>query len=210
MSTNLDHLIPLEIHSLLNCDLIDVKILLQGHAAQSQWPNVTVRVNNVVVYSSAVIGLQEISYQTRADQLTKSCIVNITYHSKQNNDTVVDSNGVIVENQFVEIAELWLNGVDVVANGMIHQNIGQYTMQLDQHKQQYFEEHNISTVPTTNTRMFENGVWNIELDLPILSSLTAKHNFVESWEEVDSAELVDQMFELFTACQALEMKYHVR
>lgn len=210
MSTNLDHLIPLEIHSLLNCDLIDVKILLQGHVARDQWPNVTVCVNNVVVYNSAVIGLQEISYQTQADQLTKTCTVNITYHSKQNNDTVVDSNGVIVENQFVEIAELWLNGVDIVANGMIHQNIGQYTMQLDQHKQQYFAEHNISTVPTTSTRMFENGVWNIELDLPILSALTAKHNFVESWEDVNGAELVDQVFELFNACRALEKKQYDR
>jgi hypothetical protein len=192
----------------LHLDLIDVKILMQGHAAQGRWPYATVRVNDVVVYNNVVSGLQEVNYKTRAKQTTKSCIVNITYHSKLPNDTVVDSNGCIIENQSLEIVEMWFNGVDIVGTGLIHQDIGGYTMQLDHAKQQYFAEHGISTEPTTNNHMYENGTWKFELALPILSSLTAKHNFVEPWEDVDSAALVDQMFDLFTTCQRLEQQQH--
>ena len=122
---------------------------------------------------------------------------------------MVSTQGEIVENQSLAIKELWVNGVDIIKTGAIHRNIGCYTMSLPEHKKQYFEQMGMIYESTTHTHMFENGVWHIELALPLLSNLTGLHNYTEPWEQVDVQSLVNLLSEKLAVCQDLEKKNHV-
>jgi hypothetical protein len=74
------------------------------------------------------------------------------------------------------------------------------------HKKQYFLQHGINTEPTTNTQMFENGIWHIELDIPLLSALTGKFNYSEPCEQVDVLDIVEKLHAQLLVCQQLENK----
>lgn len=186
--------------------LIDICVVVQGFDCAQRWPSVKISVDNHVAYSGPVIGVQKIIYKNTAALDQKSCIVDIEYINKSDNDTVIDLQGNILSNQSVLLKELYINGVDLIKSELIHRNVGQYTMHLSAFKKQYFADHNIDIRPTTNTHMFENGLWHIELALPLLSTLTAKHNFAEPWENVDLTSIVDQLYQQLKICQSLENK----
>lgn len=187
-------------------DLIDICIVAQGFECNQRWPSVKISVDNNVAYFGPVVGVQKIIYKNNADLGQQYCIVDIEYVNKSDDDTIVDSQGNILSNQSVLLMELWINGVDIIKSELIHQNVGQYTMNLSAHKKQYFIDHNINIHDTTNTHMFENGTWHIELALPLLSTLTTKHNFVEYWENVDLLSIVDKLYQQLKICQELENK----
>lgn len=187
-------------------DLIDICIVVQGFECNQRWPGVRISIDNHVAYFGPVIGMQKIIYKNTSVPDQKLCTVDIEYFNKSNKDTVVDLQGNILSNQSVLLKELWINGVDLIKSGLIHKNVGQYTVHLSTHKKQYFVDHNINVHATTNTHMFENGVWHIELALPLLSTLTTKHNFVEYWENVDLLSIVDKLYQQLKICQELENK----
>lgn len=181
---------------------------LQGFDAQQRWPTVSVTVDNQLIYSGTIRGQQQIVYESQAAIDQKTCVLDIEYHGKTDADTVLSSQGNIVENQSVAIQELWVNGVDIIKTGAIHRNIGCYTMNLPANKKQYFIEQGINVEPTTHTHMFENGTWHIELALPLLSTLTGLHNYTEIWEQVDVQSLVSSIYNKLEVCQALEQQKH--
>lgn len=197
-------MIPQSIRACLELDLIDIKVVVQPFSARGRWPSINVCIDGTVAFDGTVDQQKTIGYQSAAQSQQKKCLIDITYYGKTDNDTVVDSQNSILENQSVELKELWINGVDIIKTGAIHQDIGSYTMNLDAKKREYFAEQGINLNPTTSTHMFENGVWHIELDLPLLSTLTAKHNFVEPCENVDFDSIVDEIFELLQRCERLE------
>lgn len=188
----------------MSLDLIDVCVVVQGVECQQRWPKLKVSVDSHDVYCGTIAGMQKIKHQCRATPNQQTCVIDIEYMDKSDSDTQVDSQGNILSNQSVLLVELWINGVDIIKSGLIHQNIGQYTMNLSAQKQQYFVDHNIDIRSTTNTHMFENGRWQIELALPLLTTLTSKHNFVEPWEKVDLTSIVDDLYQQLKVCQNLE------
>ena len=210
MNNNLDQLIPVSIQNLLDLRRIDIALVLQGIDCNQSWPKVKVSVDGNQVYSDEINGLKKIKYCAQALDHQKTCTINIEYYGKTDADTKVDMNGKIISNQSVILQELWINDVDIVKSKAIHQGIGNYTMSLSPYKHRYFLDHRIRVEPTTNTHMFENGSWNIELAIPLLSTLTAKHNLLEPWEQVDVETIVNQLFDQLTVCQELENQQRVR
>lgn len=204
MKTPLGHLIPLEILAYLQLERIDIAVVLQGYPVHDRWPSVRFIVDGKVIYDGSVSDHLKLTHQSQAKPDQTHCEICIEYHGKSDADTEVSPQGDIVANQSVAIKELWINDVDIVKTGSIHQGIGAYTMRLPAHKQQYFAEHGISTEPTTHTHMFENGVWRIELPLPLLSTLTGLYNYVEPWERVDVAKEVNLLAQTLLRCQQLE------
>jgi hypothetical protein len=185
-------------------DLIDICVVVQGFECLQRWPKIKISVDNHIVYCDQVVGLQKINYKCNASRDQKKCVIKIDYFDKTDLDTDVDLQGNIVSNQSVSINELWINGVDIIKTRAIHQNIGNYTMTLSPQKYQHFVNHGINVDPTTSTHMFENGQWYVELELPLLSTLTAKHNFTEAWEKVNLTSIVDSLYQQLKICQDLE------
>lgn len=200
----------MSIQNLLDLHRIDIVLVLQGIDCKQSWPKVKVLVDGNLVYSDKIIGLKKIKYCAQASKDQKTCAIKIDYYGKTDTDTEVDIDGKIISNQSVILHELWINDVDIVKSNAIHQGIGNYTMSLSPHKHRYFLDHGVSVEPTTNTHMFENGSWNIELAMPLLSTLTAKHNLLEPWEQVDVETIVNQLFDQLTVCQELENQQRVK
>ena len=188
----------------MNLERIDISVVVEGVAVQQRHPHIAITVDSTIVFDGAVIDTQQFDYHSTAVAGQTMCVIDIEYYNKSDNDTIVDDQGNIIANQSILIKEIWINGVDIIKTGAIHQNIGHYTMTLPVHKYQYFVDNGISTSPTTNTHMFENGVWHLELDLPLLSTLTAKHNFVEPWEQFDVSTLVGSIATQLELCKTLE------
>jgi hypothetical protein len=125
-------------------------------------------------------------------------------YDKGNQDTVVNDQGQIVENQSLSIVSVVANGVDLVKTNIIHKGIGRYSMNLNKEKHKYFVEHNINVEPTTGLDMFENGVWHIDLELPVLSFISGVHDVVEPWERVQVEQLVNTLYQQYLHCKDLE------
>jgi len=179
-------------------------LIVSGTDCQQRWPCAKVTVNQQIVYDGNVVDLKEISYRSSAKPNQKKCIIDIEYYNKTDQDTIVDATGTIISNQSLTIKELWVNGVDIIKTKTIHQGIGCYTMSLTLDKKQYFIQHGIDLSPSTNTQMFENGVWHIELALPLLSTLTGKFNYSEPCEQVDVLNIVEKLHAQLLVCQTLE------
>lgn len=184
-------------------ELIDLEFALRGESAQGRWPCVKLSVDGHVLHQGPVDGLCTFKYSSRSQLEQKSCIIKVEYYNKSNNDTCVDSNGSIVENQCVHIESIVVNGVDVVKTNAIH-NIGSYTMNLDLEKYNYFLKNNIQVSPTTSTHMFENGVWQIDLKLPLLSFLTGLQSYTEPWEQVYVNKIVEALYQQYLVCKDAE------
>lgn len=188
----------------LNLGLIDLKLVLQGTDCQQRWPCVKIVVDQKIIYDGIVSGVNTVGYKSAAESDQKKCTVDIEYYNKTDQDTQIDKNGEIISNQLLSIKEFWVNGVDIVKTGAIHQDIGCYTMNLDTHKYEYFVKQGINTCPTTNTHMFENGVWHVEIELPLLSTLSNKNSDSEPWEQVDVESIVKKLYSQLIVCEDLE------
>ena len=180
--------------------------MLTAQSAHDKWPCVRLQVDETIVYNGPIQGKKKISYSARSHVDQENCTIHIEYYNKSQQDTVVDEHGNIIENQSVSIVSIVANGVDLVQTNIIHRGFGQYTMKLDDDKRQYFINNNISVGPNTSLHMFENGVWCINLKLPILSFITGQHDIVEPWERVQVEELVKTLYDQYLVCKELEHK----
>ena len=197
-------MIPQSILNCLNLDLIDLQFELQAHAAQGRWPCVCLRVDGIIVHNGPVINQQKFNYSSRSQSCQEKCTIEIVLYNKDDQDTVLNEQGQIVENQSLSIVSVVANGVDLVKTNIIHKGFGSYSMNLSKEKHKYFVEHNINVGPTTGLDMFENGVWQIELGLPILSVITGLHDVIEPWERIQVEQLVNTLYQQYLHCKDLE------
>ena len=203
MNNNLDHLIPPLILNSLGLNSINLRIVLCGEPVQQRWPNASVCVDDTEIFNSTV-DYNIVEFSKKAPDAQSHCDIKIRYYNKGADDTVVDNQGNIIENQMLTIKEIWVNGVDIINTGIIHQDIGGYSMELPQHKLEHFKSLGINLDVTTSLDMYENGIWNLRFKLPILSFLTNKQARLEPWEQVSINELVDDIYQRILVCKELE------
>jgi len=162
---NLDFLIPKDIFAQCQLNHFNLKIGLQGYSAQGRYPNVRVKVNNTVIYDEPTVDYVEVLFDNVADIAGYQVI--IEYHGKTNNDTVVDNQGHIVENQHVKIVKILVNEVDIIPSQIIY-NLGNYTKNLTNEQKEYYLEHGYDVGPTHSLEMYENGQWTLDFKMPVL------------------------------------------
>lgn len=90
---------------------IQIQILLSGQASRNNCPEVDLLLNQVLLFSGAVSGVQSFVFDVETDRHLNS--LEIVHKNKTNQDTVVDSQGVIVEDRSVELKKLTINGQQV-------------------------------------------------------------------------------------------------
>lgn len=162
---NLDFLIPDHIIDQCKLNHFNLLIALEGAPAQSRYPNVKVRINNNVIYDAPAAGYVEVLFD--AVENINGYQVIIEYHSKTNNDTVVNNQGHIVENQHVKIVKIVVNEVDIIPSQIIY-NLGNYTKNLTREQKEYYLEHGYDVGPTHSLEMYENGQWTLDFKMPVL------------------------------------------
>ena len=100
-----------------------------------------------------------------------------------------------------------VNGVDLVRTNLIYR-VGTYTMHLSPHKQQYFIDRGINVEPSHSLSMYENGVWSIQLGVPVLSFLSQKQQSVELAEQQDTQIILEEIYQKILVCKSLVQEVH--
>ena len=180
---------------------IKIQLALTGNAAQGRWPCVRINMNQQPVDNFTVIGTKQVEYELTVEQ--ESFELEIVYYNKTDQDTVVNSQGKIIENQSITVNEVTVNDVDLVKTNLIYRDIGCYNMMLSESKKQYFLDHGINTGPSHSMGMFENGTWTIRLGMPVLSFLSKKQQHTELAEQQDTRPILEEIYQKIQNCKAL-------
>ncbi len=202
-------MIPTQILAWINSNHIEFRLVLQGYASQGRWPCVKISIDNHVVFQGVVENILDQTFVSTATTDQTQCVLEIEYINKNEQDTVVNDQGNILENQHIVIKHLFANHVDIVNNQLIHQGFGQYSMKLSQEKIDYFLKNEYSIKDSTTLEMFENGTWTLIFGLPILNFLTLKQQgYTDQWEQVDIHGLLQELHQQMLICERLEKISH--
>ena len=190
--------------SSLNLDRIDISIAAQGIQVNERWPMMMITVDGCCIYDGIVKDTQIFRYQNTASACQQSCQIDIEYYGKQDQDNELDHDQNIIKTQSLLLQEIRINDVDIIKTRAIHQGLGYYRMFLDAAKYEYFKQQGLPIGDTTRTHMFENGIWHLEIELPLLSTLVKKNPVIEPWEDIDLDLLINEFLERIDICEKLE------
>ena len=188
----------------MNLDRIDISIAAQGIQVNGRWPTVMITVDGCCIHDDIVNDTQIFSYKNTASAGQKFCKIDIEYYGKQDQDNELDHDHNIINTQSLLLQEIRINDVDIIKNKAIHQGFGYYRMHLDAAKYEYFKQQGLPTGDTTRTHMFENGIWHLEIELPLLSTIAKKNAVIEPWENIDVDLLINEFLERIDICKKLE------
>lgn len=205
MSKNLDQLIPKEIMDLLNLTQIKFRIVLQGHPAQHRYPWVDIHLDQQLVYRGYVNSTFDQTFSANATSKQKHCILKIKYSNKTDQDIVIDQSGAVIETQHLEIKNLFVNGIDIVDEQHIPQKFGSYQLSLNPDQIKYYIKNGYSVGPSLSTKMHENGVWQLQFKLPILSFLTQNlNNNCNRPTYFNCQQVLEEIYQRVLICEQLE------
>lgn len=174
LSCEIDHLIPDEIIDACCLEQFDIELVVYGNDAGERYPQMRIWINDSLMWHGVVTKQQTINVKQSLDINQQQVQLRIEYHGKDDQTCVkVDEHGNIIENQFLSIKQLVINGIDLTSNQLIY-NFGKYYMTLSPEKQKYFLEHNHDIHPNHSLSMFENGEWRLDFGIPVTRSIAKK------------------------------------
>ena len=188
----------------LNLDRIDIRIVAQGFEIKSKWPTARITVDGNCVYDGPIDERKEVHYQSQALPGQKSCVIDIEYYGKVDLDNELDADGNLVKTQSLSLKEIWINDVNIIKTGAIYQDVGYYRMHLTDAQIEYFKGKGKLLGDSLSIHMFENGVWHLDIELPLLSTLSKKNAVVEKWEDVDIRPMLEELLQRIDVCKKLE------
>jgi hypothetical protein len=136
-------------------------------------------------------------------------VLEIEYNGKNDEDTVVDQHGNILENQSLSIRSLIVNRVDIINNDIIQQ-LGSYTRSFSPEKLKYYEQNNLSTEPTDSLDMYENGRWRMTFPIPIVTNLSKIKNKIDPQVQWPDPILIGEIVNTIHAIRDLEKQLKER
>lgn len=90
---------------------IQIQIQLCGRPSRNNYPDIDLVLNEKMLFSGQVIDIQNFVFNTHTSRELNS--LEIFHKNKTNQDTVVNNDGVIVEDRSIEIKALTINGRQV-------------------------------------------------------------------------------------------------
>lgn len=188
----------------LNLSSIDIKIVLQGFNSNDVWPLAKIKVDDVCIHDGIVQNLQYYSYQSQANDEQKTCRIAIEYYGKNDLDNELDNEYKLVKTQSLLLKQIQINSVDIIKTGHIHQDLGCYKIFPNSKNVDYDTPQEHMITGTTNIHMFENGVWQLDINVPLLSTLAKKNPVIEPWEDINVGQLIGEFLDRIKICQSLE------
>jgi hypothetical protein len=207
--TDLDFLMPLEILDLCQFDRFDLDLELVGVSANGRNPSVKIWIDNQLVADQLIHSVTHFKFNKILDLTTDRINIRIEYYNKTDADTIVDSDGNITETQSLTLSRITINGVDIIKSNLIYR-LGNYTMNLSPEKYKYYTNHGFNTGPTHSLGMYENGAWNLNMKIPILTNFVRLESFQELHEKWPNPELLMAIFNLISEIRTLEKTINER
>jgi hypothetical protein len=178
---NLDQLLPKDILDKVNSKTLELSLSLVGQDCCGSWPKCKILINNLEIFDGTVIDKQIVKYSKIFNNNDHSVTIKIIRYGKTNIDTRTTSDGKITDNQILSINELMLNGINTIENNLIYKGI--FNMDLSSDKREYFHKNNINT-QTNDYHFYENGTWELYLELPILTYIINTRKKLETYETI--------------------------
>jgi len=204
MPSDLSNLIPTELLPSLREDRFNISIKLQGLPYKTIWPKVRILLNSTTLIDTKVENEFKFEYQTTVETAQHYDLELILYN-KLDKFTTVDTNGSITENMGVEIKSIVINDIDIVSNNLIS-NLGEFTPHLSKSKIEFFTKNNIFFGPSKTLGIFENGVWKMSFEAPIVSYLNKFSAFYEKHAIWPNNVLLQEIYDTINNIRDLESK----
>lgn len=204
--TSIDFLVPDQIIDYCSFDRFTMDIKLIGIPADEDHPMACIRVSDKIIFDGVIEQEENLSFETSLDLMNSdSVVLEVEYYGKEDRHTVVDQNGHIKENQMIELDKLAINDVDVIKTNILY-SIGQYEMNLPEHKRQHFIDNGYEVGPTHSRQMFENGKWTINVPVPVLTGFCKITSVQDPHEKWPDPELMQEIFNRIKNIRELELK----
>lgn len=192
--SDLDFLIPKNISEEIGSTQVDVLVELESSAANGRWPWVKILIDEEILCTAQIVQKEILRIQKTIAKPDNLVRVKIEYFDKSKDDTVFKE-GKIVEDQSVTIKKIVLNGIDITRLNL-HTKLGAYHRHFDEQKLKYYQDHSLDTGPLPSLDMYENGFWQIDLKLPVLTHLLSLVSFQAPHERWPNPQL---LFEIYDA-----------
>lgn len=184
---------------LTDTDTHAIQIDLTGVPVDNRYPQVKILIDQTMHWQGAVIEKTQLEFKNLQSK-GRFIDLQLCYTNKSNQDTKV-INGKIVANQCIQINwiaidQLMLSNYDLRDNSVTNYDL------TEQEKDAY-NVHGQEWKDVKTTTLYNNGVWKLTLEKPILSCLlrkkiSTKHVFETS--HLDTMRKLQQYFEESKSC----------
>lgn len=174
-------------------DQFTIEFSLTGFPAQQRYPIVKIIVNDKELWHDVIQGNQRLTFDN-LDVQESFIQIDIHYLGKTENDTVmIDSK--MIENQHVKICYIKINGITISGNELIDISSTDYDLR-DNQKRSYSEINAAWSKVKTDT-LYDNGVWSISLNRPIVTNLIKYQQRVNRVFEMPHQDILNRMQNYF-------------
>jgi hypothetical protein len=184
---------------LIEPDTHTVQFDLAGVPVDNRYPQATILIDQTVCWQGTVTEKTQLEFKNL--QVNSACIdIQLHYTNKSNQDTkVID--GKIVANQCIQIMCVEIDHVAISGYVLRDHSVTDYDL-TDQEKDAY-NTHGQEWKNVKTTMLYNNGIWKLNLEKPILSTLLKKRtavNHVFDTPHQDIMHKLQQYFKESTSC----------
>lgn len=202
MRTDLNSLLPLEIIECINESRFDIVVNFKGTKFKNKFPKIKIIFDNQVLDNITIVDSFQYKYSTKLE-IGKNYNLEFDFYNRLDTDTILDSNGQIVEDLGVHLDSITINDIDIIKNKLIF-NLGEFTPRLSSKKLQYYKENNIAISSRKSLHITENGIWKISFQAPILGYLNQFMTFFESHEFWPNDKLMQDIYATINNIRKME------
>lgn len=173
----------------LNDKSIQIQLEMSATPCQNKWPKCRIYLDDKLKFDNEI---QESRVITIKEHSLDSIVTfKIEFYGKTNRDTVVNSDGKILENTSLHIRKCKINGANIIDNGFIMS--GKYKMSLNDDKKQYYDDHGYAQ-ESNDYHFYENGSWSLDLAVPVLKGIIEKVRILETFESIPYQNTLEEIY----------------
>jgi hypothetical protein len=167
---------------------------LVGSPANGRYPEIKIMIGNSQVWSGAVVDNTLLKFNC-VDIAAPEVNFEIEYFNKLENDTVVDHNGTIVANQSVKINSVAINELLITGHQLLEHSSTNYF--LTEGQKAAYTSNNFPWESVKTDTIWNNGVWQIKLQKPIIASLIKQKYVSRQVFELSHLDILNKLQNYF-------------
>lgn len=167
---------------------------LTGTPANDKYPEIKISIGNHSVWNGTVVDNLLLKFSS-IDIDAAEFNFEIAYFNKMEDDTVVDKDGTIVANQSVKINAISINDLSITGNQLLEHSETNYF--LTESQQIAYNNNSYPWESVKTDTIWNNGVWQIKLQKPIIASLIKQKYVSRQVFELSHADILNKLQNYF-------------
>lgn len=172
-------------------DIVTVKLTLVGTPATQNYPRVKIFINYSLVMDDYIVNDCDLTFQTKNIGHLQ---IRLDYYNKTDNDTVVND-GVIIDNQYVRIEQLIVNGVKLSGPSLC--NIARVNYRLTEEQKIIYNSHGYQWENVPSDSLYNNGTWELYLKSPLVTNLLNNKKVISNKFDISHMDVLSKLQNYF-------------